>query len=164
LESSTGEWWRFDARIATGLIDCAIIAVASSSLLPATKKPGRAPRVTAWNAWRDENPTLFPALSGANLQGANLSNAKEGFEQLLSGRFLHIEIKKISKVRRSAVSAASPHCHMGVAQTPARNIGKNRGLTPAGPLRPQSGGVTAALALAQNPGLLRLMHPEFQGF
>jgi hypothetical protein len=31
--------------------------------------------VTAWNAWRDENPTSSPDLSRANLSGANLIGA-----------------------------------------------------------------------------------------
>ena len=31
--------------------------------------------VTAWNAWRDENPDILPDLRGANLRGANLSGA-----------------------------------------------------------------------------------------
>ena len=28
--------------------------------------------VTAWNAWRSENPTVRPDLHGATLSGANL--------------------------------------------------------------------------------------------
>jgi uncharacterized protein YjbI with pentapeptide repeats len=31
--------------------------------------------VTAWNAWRDQNPDIRPDLSGANLSGAKLSGA-----------------------------------------------------------------------------------------
>jgi uncharacterized protein YjbI with pentapeptide repeats len=31
--------------------------------------------VEAWNAWRRENPTVVPDLSGANLNGANLNGA-----------------------------------------------------------------------------------------
>jgi uncharacterized protein YjbI with pentapeptide repeats len=31
--------------------------------------------VTAWNAWRRENPAIVPDLSWANLRGANLSEA-----------------------------------------------------------------------------------------
>jgi uncharacterized protein YjbI with pentapeptide repeats len=31
--------------------------------------------VDAWNAWRDENPTIHPDLSGADLSGADLSEA-----------------------------------------------------------------------------------------
>jgi hypothetical protein len=31
--------------------------------------------VDAWNAWRDENPDIYPALHGANLRKANLSGA-----------------------------------------------------------------------------------------
>jgi uncharacterized protein YjbI with pentapeptide repeats len=32
--------------------------------------------VAAWNAWREENPDIFPNLKGAHLRGANLIEAK----------------------------------------------------------------------------------------
>jgi hypothetical protein len=43
--------------------------------------------VAVWNAWRDENPNIFPNLSEADLSEADLSRANLSWANLVEANF-----------------------------------------------------------------------------
>jgi hypothetical protein len=59
--------------------------------------------MTAWNAWRDENPDVLPNLSGADLIGADLAGRTSAMRT--SSR--QTSARRTS-VRRSFVQAVMP--------------------------------------------------------
>jgi Pentapeptide repeats (8 copies) len=49
--------------------------------------------VAAWNAWREENPDIFPDLSGANLRRTNLIGAKLQHPNLSGAKLIEAELQ-----------------------------------------------------------------------
>jgi uncharacterized protein YjbI with pentapeptide repeats len=101
--------------------------------------------VTAWNAWRDENPTIVPDLSGAKLSGANLSGAA------LTGANLSGAALGWTNLSGAALFGANlSEAHLGWTNLSGANLtGAN--LTGANLLRTSPGRTSSQQALAGRP-------------